>query len=113
MECNKQVTGLLDHLYDQRTASRHTPSVTVYPGVPVAQDTAQISQSEASDQVRLHIWIDIKYIWEGITASIFRVKFIRGRTRIHIPGEQSLYSFSSPLCAHMLPENSWGNGNLY
>jgi hypothetical protein len=51
MECYKQVTSLLDHLYDQKTSSRHTPSVTVCPGVPVAQDTAQISQSEANDQV--------------------------------------------------------------
>lgn len=51
MECYKEVTNLLDHLYDQKTSSRHTPSVTVCPGVPMAQDTAQISQSEANDQV--------------------------------------------------------------
>ncbi|XP_033607158.1 nuclear pore complex protein Nup155 isoform X2 [Cryptotermes secundus] len=51
MECYKEVTSLLDHLYDQKTSSRHTLSVTVSPGVPVAQDTTQISQSEANDQV--------------------------------------------------------------
>ncbi|KAJ4448862.1 hypothetical protein ANN_00253 [Periplaneta americana] len=51
MECYKQVTNVLDQLYDQRTSSCYTPSVPVSPGALMSQDTLQISQSEASDQV--------------------------------------------------------------
>jgi len=47
MECYKQVTNLLDHLYDQRTSSSYTPSRST----SVSQDAVQISQSEANDQV--------------------------------------------------------------
>jgi len=51
MDCYKQVTTMLDHLYDQRTASSYSPSVTVGSSVPASQDAAHLSQSEANDQV--------------------------------------------------------------
>jgi hypothetical protein len=51
MECYKEVTSVLDHLYDQRTSSSYAPSVPVCPGISMSQDTVRISQSEASDQV--------------------------------------------------------------
>jgi len=51
MDCYKQVSTMLDHLYDQRTASSYSPSVTVGTSVPASQDAARLSQSEANDQV--------------------------------------------------------------
>jgi hypothetical protein len=51
MDCYKQVTTVLDHLYDQRTSSSYNPSVTGTSIVPASQDAAHLSQSEANDQV--------------------------------------------------------------
>jgi hypothetical protein len=51
MECYKQVTAMLDHLYEQRTSGSRSPFVTVGSSVPASQDAAGLSQSEANDQV--------------------------------------------------------------
>lgn len=117
MECNKQVTSLLDHLYDQRTAGRLAPSLTVCPGVPVAQDTAQISQSEASDQVRL--------CWHVI-AHLDRYELhLEGHYRLHLQGEihkrqqvpaehwyifqeSNLYTLCPPLCVFTCCQKTLG-----
>lgn len=51
MECYKQVTAMLDHLYEQRTSGSRSPFVTVGSSIPASQDAAGLSQSEANDQV--------------------------------------------------------------
>jgi hypothetical protein len=57
MDCYKQVSTMLDHLYDQRTASSYSPSVTVGSSVPASQDAAHLSQSEANDQVICYFFL--------------------------------------------------------
>lgn len=51
MDCYKQVTTMLDRLYEHRTSSSYSPSVTVGSSIPASQDVAHLSQSEANDQV--------------------------------------------------------------